>query len=91
MPTWTRGGRMRQGSLLTDQLVSDALQQLEGTLPPTTPPPPTLLVRYCTTTSQARKSSEWAHLFSGLRGLSTDAGAQGPTTTDRDAKPVSCR
>lgn len=61
--------------------------------PPPHPLPRSLSlpVRYCTTTSQARKkSSEWAHLFSGLRGLSTDAGAQGPTTTDRDAKPVSC-
>lgn len=74
---------LREGSLLTDQLVSDALDSWKGLFPP-------LLVRYCTTTSQARNSSEWAHLFSGLRGSSTDAGAQGPTTTDRDAKPVSC-
>ena len=80
---------LREGSLLTDQLVSDALDSWKGLsfffLSP-------LLVLLLHNKLPGEKEQRVGPLYStGLRGLSTDAGAQGPTTTARDAKPVSRR
>lgn len=78
-------GCLREGSLLTDQLVTDVPDSWKGALPPQPPKTHTAPHRpSCAVIAQQpprREAAVSGPTYSG--GLSTDAGAQGPTATDK--------